>query len=98
MQDPVHEGDHDGQHHDRGRAVDDQTEGLQDGAELGGWYALAPSRLALRVMTSGPSHMPMNRLVKASSLEPEVPNAPMEAVTREMMSGPHMSHWWRILS
>lgn len=28
-------------------------------------YTSAPSRLALMVMMSGPSHMPMNRLVKA---------------------------------
>lgn len=92
MQDPVHEGNYDGQHHDGGRAVDYQAEGLQDRAELGCGYALAPSRLAFRVMTSGPSHIPMNKLVKASSLEPEVPKAPMEAVTSEMISGPHMSH------
>lgn len=55
-------------------------------------YALAPSKLALSVITSGPSHMPMNKLVNASSLDPEVPKAPIEAVTSEMISGPHMSH------
>lgn len=31
-------------------------------------YTSAPRRLALMVMMSGPSHMPMKRLVKASSI------------------------------
>lgn len=65
---------------------------MKDGTKFVKKYAYAPKRFALRVMTRGPNHIPMNRLVKASSLEPEVPKAPIEAVIREISKGPHRSH------
>jgi len=54
-------------------------------------YNSPPRRFALIVMIKGPSHIPKNIIVNAYSIEPPVPNAPIEAVMREMMSGPHRS-------
>lgn len=40
----------------------------------------------------GPSHIPRKIMVNAYYMEPPVPNAPIEAVISEIMSGPQRSH------
>jgi hypothetical protein len=92
VNDPIHKEDSDGKDHNRRRAVDDKAECLQDGSLLGKNYTLAPSKLVFKVMTSGPNHIPIKRLVKASSVDPDVPNAPIDAVINEMIKGPQRSH------
>ena len=50
----------------------------------------------MTVITRGPSHIPKKMMVKAYSMDPSVPNAPIEAVTRVMTSGPQRSHFYLI--
>ena len=59
-------------------------------------YQSASRRLAFRVIMRGPSHIPRKMIVKAYSIEPLVPKAPMEAVKSEMTRGPQRSHFYFI--
>jgi hypothetical protein len=61
-------------------------------------YILAPSKLAFTVIINGPSHIPINRLVKASYELPLVLNAHKLAVNNVIQSGPHISHYFLSLS